>query len=64
MLQLTKRSGRRHGVSPHRTLCRGAGGDAIKTERLERRQHAAVERSGEGGAPGVGDPGAAALALP
>eukprot|EP00964_Phaeocystis_antarctica_P030457 scaffold17209_cov68-Phaeocystis_antarctica.AAC.1 len=37
---------------------RGAGRDAVQIERLERRQRAAVERSGESGAAGVGDLGA------
>eukprot|EP00964_Phaeocystis_antarctica_P050309 scaffold29203_cov67-Phaeocystis_antarctica.AAC.1 len=34
---------------------RGAGRDTIEIELLERRQHATVEPSGEGGAAGVGD---------
>eukprot|EP00964_Phaeocystis_antarctica_P015839 scaffold8755_cov46-Phaeocystis_antarctica.AAC.2 len=39
---------------------RGAGGDVIKiVEFLERRQHAAIERSRESGAAGVGDLGVA-----
>eukprot|EP00964_Phaeocystis_antarctica_P106698 scaffold71515_cov63-Phaeocystis_antarctica.AAC.3 len=37
----------------------GAGRDASQVESLERRQRAAVERSGEGGAAGVGDVGVA-----
>eukprot|EP00964_Phaeocystis_antarctica_P007730 scaffold4170_cov63-Phaeocystis_antarctica.AAC.5 len=41
----------------HGVYRRGTGGDAIKIERLERRQCAAVERDGEGGAPGVSDLG-------
>eukprot|EP00964_Phaeocystis_antarctica_P039757 scaffold22740_cov66-Phaeocystis_antarctica.AAC.1 len=41
----------------HSFLGCGAGRDGIKGNHLERRQHAAVERGGEGGAPGVGDPG-------
>ena len=36
-----------------------AGRDASHTEELERRERAAVERDGEGGAAGVGDVGAA-----
>ena len=35
-----------------------AGADVTKLEVLEGRQRAAVERGGEGGAPGVGDLGA------
>ena len=42
----------------HGVLRRGAGRDAIQVELLERRQRAAVDRSGEGGAAGVGDLGA------
>ena len=38
---------------------RGAGGDTIKVEPLERRQRAAVERGDEGGTAGVGDPAVA-----
>ena len=42
----------------HSFFRRGASGGAIKLEPLERRQRAAVERGGEGGAPGVCDLGA------
>eukprot|EP00964_Phaeocystis_antarctica_P024588 scaffold13773_cov68-Phaeocystis_antarctica.AAC.4 len=41
----------------HGNLRRDAGRDAKQIELLERRQRAAVERSGEGGAAGVGDLG-------
>ena len=41
----------------HGGLRRGAGRDAVHAEMLERWQRAAVERSGEGGAAGVGDLG-------
>eukprot|EP00964_Phaeocystis_antarctica_P026614 scaffold14992_cov69-Phaeocystis_antarctica.AAC.6 len=44
--------------TPHSGLRRGAGRGVFKTEVLERRQRAAVERSGQGGAAGVGDLGA------
>jgi hypothetical protein len=40
-------------------FCRGAGRRARDMEVLEHRQRAAVERSGEGGAAGVGDLGVA-----
>ena len=40
-------------------LRRGAGRGAVQDEGLERRQRAAVERGGKGGAAGVGDLGAA-----
>ena len=43
----------------HSVLCRVAGRDAVQMEPLERRQRAAVECSGEGGAAGVGDLGVA-----
>ena len=43
----------------HGGIRRGAGWAAVQIERLERRQRAAVERSDEGGAAGVGDLGAA-----
>ena len=43
----------------HSRLRPVAGGDAIKNERRERRQRAAVERGDEGGAPCVGDLGGA-----
>ena len=43
----------------HGGLRRGAGRDTKQVKLLERRQRAAVERSGEGGAAGVGDLGAA-----
>ena len=39
----------------HRISRCDAGGGANKPELLDRRQRAAVERGGEGGAPGVGD---------
>eukprot|EP00964_Phaeocystis_antarctica_P090161 scaffold57657_cov63-Phaeocystis_antarctica.AAC.4 len=42
---------------------RGAGRDAAQAEILERRQRAAVERSGEGGAAGVGDLGVVEVEL-
>eukprot|EP00964_Phaeocystis_antarctica_P097738 scaffold63816_cov63-Phaeocystis_antarctica.AAC.6 len=42
----------------HARLRDVAGGDFIKSEGLECRQRAAVERGGEGGAPSVGDLGA------
>eukprot|EP00964_Phaeocystis_antarctica_P133114 scaffold97287_cov48-Phaeocystis_antarctica.AAC.2 len=48
-----------HAYPPHGGLRRGAGRDAGQIERLERRQRAAVERSGQGGAAGVGDLGVA-----
>ena len=47
----------------HGGLRRGAGRDAIQVEPLERRHRAAVERSGEGGAAGVGDLGALEVKL-
>ena len=43
----------------HGGLRRGAGRDAIQRDTLERWQRAAVERSSEGGAAGVGDLGVA-----
>eukprot|EP00964_Phaeocystis_antarctica_P108736 scaffold73267_cov67-Phaeocystis_antarctica.AAC.2 len=43
----------------HGDLRRGAGRDAVQVEPIERWQRAAVERSGEGGAAGVGDLGVA-----
>ena len=43
----------------HIILRRGTGRDAIKGNGLERRQHAAVERGSEGGAPCVRDLGVA-----
>eukprot|EP00964_Phaeocystis_antarctica_P061570 scaffold36809_cov56-Phaeocystis_antarctica.AAC.4 len=43
----------------HGVYRRGAGRDVVQIERLERRQRAAVERRGEGGAAGVGDLGGA-----
>ena len=48
----------------HSVLRRGAGGDVLKMELLERRQRAAVERGGESGTPGVGDLGAAEVGAP
>eukprot|EP00964_Phaeocystis_antarctica_P111957 scaffold76200_cov63-Phaeocystis_antarctica.AAC.8 len=48
-----------HAETPHGGLCRGAGRDAVQIERLERRQRAAIERSGKGGAAGVVDVGVA-----
>ena len=36
---------------------RGAGRDTVHVDHLERRQRAAVERGGKGGAAGVGDLG-------
>ena len=44
---------------PQGSFRRLADGGAIQKKRLERRQRAAVERSGEGGAAGVGDLGVA-----
>ena len=41
----------------HGLLRRDAGRDIVQLERLERRQHAAVERSGKSRAAGVGDLG-------
>ena len=46
-------------MRPQGGFRRLAGGDAIQKELLECRQRAAVERSGEGGAAGVGDLGVA-----
>ena len=43
--------------TPHSGLRRGAGRGASKTEVLERRQRAVVERSGKDSAAGVGDLG-------
>ena len=45
----------------HGGLRRSAGRDAAQEDQLERRQRAAVERSGEGGAAGVGDLGPAEI---
>ena len=42
---------------------RAVGGDVFKLEHVERRQRAAVERGGEGGATGVGDLGVAEVEL-
>jgi len=47
----------------HGCLRRGAGRGAVQIEQLERRQPAAVERSGDGGAAGVGDLGAEEVEL-
>eukprot|EP00964_Phaeocystis_antarctica_P085169 scaffold53745_cov66-Phaeocystis_antarctica.AAC.2 len=47
----------------HGSLSRGAGRDAVQVEPLEGRQLAAVERSGEGGAAGVGDLGVVEVEL-
>ena len=47
------------GEARHQGVCRRvAGRDTLQIELLECRQRAAVERSGEGGAAGVGDLGA------
>eukprot|EP00964_Phaeocystis_antarctica_P157742 scaffold128061_cov72-Phaeocystis_antarctica.AAC.2 len=48
----------------HGGLRRGAGRDVVQKEIPERRQRAAVERSGEGGAAGVGDLGVAKVEHP
>eukprot|EP00964_Phaeocystis_antarctica_P108109 scaffold72754_cov67-Phaeocystis_antarctica.AAC.2 len=42
---------------PHGSHRRGAGRDACKIDLSKRRQRAAVERGGEGGAAGIGDLG-------
>eukprot|EP00964_Phaeocystis_antarctica_P087111 scaffold55232_cov63-Phaeocystis_antarctica.AAC.4 len=47
----------------HGGLRRVAGRNVFKIERFERQQRAAVERSGQGGAAGVGDLGAAEAEL-
>jgi hypothetical protein len=52
-----------HEESSHGGLRRGAGRGAVQIEQLERRQPAAVERSGDGGAAGVGDLGAEEVEL-
>ena len=47
----------------HGGLRRGKGRDVVQIEALKRRQRTAVERSGDGGAAGVGDLGAEEVEL-
>jgi hypothetical protein len=66
---MTDKSSHDAGTKPYRVesshggLRRGAGRGAVQIEQLERRQPAAVERSGDGGAAGVGDLGAEEVEL-